>query len=152
MFAIERRRVGWIKAARSRGQLLTKEQIMEALWPGSFVEEANIPVLISSLRKVLGDSANEPYIQTVPTKGYRFTSAVSVSEPGEPPPSASPAKQFSSRNRAAIPVLALLIPILAAAAYLTYRDWPARHTLAVLPLRNLKHDPNSDFLGFSATH
>ena len=47
---------------------------MQALWPGSFVEEANITVLISSLRKVLGErDADDPYIQTVPKKGYRFT-------------------------------------------------------------------------------
>jgi DNA-binding winged helix-turn-helix (wHTH) protein/TolB-like protein/tetratricopeptide (TPR) repeat protein len=134
---------------RNPGQLLMKDQIMEALWPGSFVEEANIPVLISSLRKALGESEDEPYIQTVPKKGYRFTGAVSVAEPAELPVSASPAMYAFSRMRAARPALALLIPVLATAAYFTYRDWPAQHTLAVLPLRNLRHDPDSDFLGFS---
>jgi DNA-binding winged helix-turn-helix (wHTH) protein/TolB-like protein len=134
---------------RNSGQLVTKDQIMEALWPGSFVEEANIPVAISSLRKVLGDSEDKPYIQTVPKKGYRFTSAARIAGPAEPAPSASPAMYVFKRRRAAIPALALLIPVLATAAYFTYRDWPAQHTLAVLPLRNLKHDPDSDFLGFS---
>src|SRR5579862_706975 len=66
---------------RNAGQLIAKEQIMEVLWPGSFVEEANIPVLISSLRKVLGDRGDEPYIQTVPKKGYRFTCEVTVAGP-----------------------------------------------------------------------
>lgn len=133
---------------RNAGQLVAKELIMEALWPGSFVEEANIPVLISSLRKVLGDREDEPYIQTVPKKGYRFTSEVTVPGPAEPPHSAAPALDVS-RKRAALPLLVLLIPVLGTAVFFAYRDWPAQHTLAVLPLRNLKHDPDSDFLGFS---
>src|SRR5215469_15405155 len=66
------------------GRLVTKDQIMDALWPGSFVEDANITVLISSLRKVLGKSAiDEPYIQTVPKKGYRFTAFVKSADSGE---------------------------------------------------------------------
>lgn len=143
---------------RNSGQLVSKDQIMESLWPGSFVEEANIPVLISNLRKVLGDSAaSEPYIQTVPKKGYRFTSAVRIAQlpkiyepdpvPAALPAPAIPALSVFSRKR--IAAIALLLPVVAAAAYFTYRDWPAQHTLAVLPLRNLQPDPDSDFLGFS---
>lgn len=97
---------------RNSGQLVTMDQIMEALWPDSFVEEANIPVLISFLRKVLGDHEDAPYIQTVPKKGYRFTSAARLAGPVEPPPSASPAMSVFSRKRAVIPALALLIPVL----------------------------------------
>ena len=40
---------------QNQGRLLSKEQIMETLWPGSFVEEANLTVSISVLRKVLGE-------------------------------------------------------------------------------------------------
>jgi DNA-binding winged helix-turn-helix (wHTH) protein/dipeptidyl aminopeptidase/acylaminoacyl peptidase len=52
------------------GRLLEKEAMMERLWPGTFVEEANLANNISLLRKALGDSGN--LIQTVPRRGYRF--------------------------------------------------------------------------------
>ncbi|HEX4773036.1 MAG TPA: transcriptional regulator, partial [Bryobacteraceae bacterium] len=58
----------------NHGRLVLKDQIMRAVWPGSFVEEANLTVSISSLRKTLGKTdAGLQYIETVPTKGYRFT-------------------------------------------------------------------------------
>src|SRR6516162_6764530 len=63
---------------RNPERLITKDQIMEAVWPGSFVEEGNITVLISTLRKVLGETEVGPYITTVPKKGYRFTATVRV--------------------------------------------------------------------------
>lgn len=58
----------------SRGRLLEKEVMMERLWPGTFVEEANLANNISLLRKALGESANA--IQTVPRRGYRFVAEV----------------------------------------------------------------------------
>ena len=59
------------------GRLLSKEQIMQTLWPGSFVEEANLTVSISLLRRVLGEKdGNVRYIETVPKKGYRFIAPV----------------------------------------------------------------------------
>ncbi len=62
---------------QNQGRLVTKDQIMQAIWPESFVEEANITVLISSLRKALGErEADDPYIKTVPKKGYCFTAPV----------------------------------------------------------------------------
>jgi hypothetical protein len=50
---------------------------METLWPGSFVEEANLTVAISLLRKVLGEKQGSlRYIETVPKKVYRLIAAV----------------------------------------------------------------------------
>jgi DNA-binding winged helix-turn-helix (wHTH) protein/TolB-like protein len=60
-------------------RLTTKEELMRKVWPNSFVEEANLTVNISALRKQLGETpAGQQYIETVPKKGYRF--AVPVSE------------------------------------------------------------------------
>ena len=62
---------------QNQGRLVTKDQIMQAVWPGSFVEEANLTVSISVLRKALGEKGSElRYIETVPKKGYRFTALV----------------------------------------------------------------------------
>jgi len=59
------------------GLLLTKDELMRRLWPDSFVEEANLTVNISALRKALGDSQDgQQFIETVPKHGYRFSAVV----------------------------------------------------------------------------
>ena len=47
---------------------LEKDELMQRLWPDSFVEEANLTQNIYTLRKALGGD----YIQTIPRRGYRF--------------------------------------------------------------------------------
>jgi len=55
------------------GHVLHKDELMKKLWPDTFVEEANLAVNISSLRKTLGEKPNGgQYIETVPRRGYRF--------------------------------------------------------------------------------
>jgi DNA-binding winged helix-turn-helix (wHTH) protein/tetratricopeptide (TPR) repeat protein len=62
---------------QSNGRLLTKDELMEQVWPDSFVEEANLTVNISTLRKVLGETpGGQRYIETVPKRGYRFIAPV----------------------------------------------------------------------------
>jgi DNA-binding winged helix-turn-helix (wHTH) protein/TolB-like protein len=63
-----------------RGQVLEKDELMKRLWPDSFVEEANLAVNISALRKALGEQPHEHhYIVTVPGRGYRFVANVEQS-------------------------------------------------------------------------
>ena len=60
--------------------VLTKKELMEQVWPDSFVEENNLAQNISILRKALGEGkTGEHYIQTVPKRGYRFVGDVSTS-------------------------------------------------------------------------
>lgn len=62
---------------QSNGRLLTKEDLMQKVWPDTFVEDANLTINISALRKVLGDSTgNQQFIETVPKRGYRFLAPV----------------------------------------------------------------------------
>src|SRR5258708_14341910 len=64
---------------RSDGQLLMKDELMRQVWPDSFVEEANLTVNISALRKVLGGGPQgQLYIETIPKRGCRFIPHVSV--------------------------------------------------------------------------
>jgi len=59
-------------------RLTTKEELMRKVWPDSFVEEANLTVNISALRRHLGETpSGQQYIETVPRKGYRFAVPVS---------------------------------------------------------------------------
>jgi DNA-binding winged helix-turn-helix (wHTH) protein/uncharacterized membrane protein HdeD (DUF308 family) len=55
------------------GELITKSEIMDAVWPNMAVEESNLTVQISALRRALGSRNGARYIQTVPGRGYRFT-------------------------------------------------------------------------------
>jgi eukaryotic-like serine/threonine-protein kinase len=65
---------------RNPGRVLTKDEILQAVWPDTFVEEVNLAVNISTLRKVLGESPQEGrFIATLPGRGYRFVAEVSVS-------------------------------------------------------------------------
>ena len=60
----------------ARGNLVTKDELMAQIWPGLAVEENNLYVHISSLRKALDAGTNEPaYLITVPGRGYRFVGA-----------------------------------------------------------------------------
>lgn len=59
------------------GALITKEELMASVWEGSFVEESNLTVAISMLRRTLDeDPHNRRYIQTVARRGYRFIANV----------------------------------------------------------------------------
>lgn len=67
----------------NQGQLLTKPELMNRLWPDSFVEEGNLTQTISVLRKALGENPRQhQYIVTVPGQGYRFVAAVNAAEEG----------------------------------------------------------------------
>ena len=60
-----------------RGRLIEKGELMDALWPESMVEEANLTNNVWALRKTLGDGQNDHrYIETVPKRGYRFIADV----------------------------------------------------------------------------
>ena len=70
------------------GQLISKEELLQKVWPDTFVEESNLAYNVFALRKALGDAAeNSRYIETVPKKGYRFrASVIPASPPGNAPP------------------------------------------------------------------
>jgi len=62
---------------RERGAVVTKDTLMKEIWPGTFVEENNLTVSVSALRKALGERPREPeYIETVAKRGYRFVARV----------------------------------------------------------------------------
>jgi DNA-binding winged helix-turn-helix (wHTH) protein len=71
------------------GELVTKEQLLETVWPDVIVTDNALARAISDIRHALGDSpANPVYIQTVTRRGYRFLGQVHAStrRPGAPDP------------------------------------------------------------------
>lgn len=60
-----------------QGRIVTKEEILNAIWENQFVEESNLVVQISNLRKILGETKNSPrFLVTIPGKGYKFVADV----------------------------------------------------------------------------
>jgi DNA-binding winged helix-turn-helix (wHTH) protein/Flp pilus assembly protein TadD len=64
---------------RNKKEVVTKDELMRAVWPDTFVEEANLSRNIFLLRKALGESPQDhQYIVTVPGRGYRFAEDVQI--------------------------------------------------------------------------
>jgi DNA-binding winged helix-turn-helix (wHTH) protein/alpha-beta hydrolase superfamily lysophospholipase len=75
------------------GRLVTKQELLDAVWPETTVEENNLNHNVSVLRKALGDRATgQHYIETVPRVGYRFVVPVEAAVPQGKPSSSSAAK------------------------------------------------------------
>src|SRR5258708_37275999 len=84
-----------------RERLVTKEELLELVWPGLVVEENNLQVQISALRKILGPQS----IATIPGRGYRFAAVLGADEAL---PAAASAAAASSREAPSIAVLPFL--------------------------------------------
>lgn len=64
---------------RGGGRVIEKERMLRELWPDTFVEEGSLSVIVSALRKALGEERDGPkYIETIPRVGYRFVTEVLV--------------------------------------------------------------------------
>ena len=138
--------------AENPGRLLTKDELIERIWPGAFVEEGNLARNVSTLRKALQDELRpHRFIVTVPTQGYRFVADVSnfngdekarsVHEAAfDPAPAAH--GQYSRKWLWAIPIAALLITtaLMARDRYIASSN--TIRSLAVLPLRSMDADKN----------
>jgi len=62
---------------RNRGRLLTKDELFQLVWPDQIVEESNLTVNMSAIRRALGERASNPrYITTISGRGYRFNGEV----------------------------------------------------------------------------
>src|SRR5229473_1552628 len=78
------------------GKVVGKEQLIARAWPQTFVEESNLKIQVSALRRVLGDGQEgHRYIVTVPGRGYNFVAPVRREEtlraaPVPPVPSTTP--------------------------------------------------------------
>jgi TolB-like protein len=109
------------------GAPVSKDALMEAAWPGLAVEDSNLTVQISALRRALGEvPGGESWIATLPRKGYRFAGpAVTRSEDRGP---ATPTVDAATRPA---PMVALALP-----------DKPS---IAVLPFENMSGDPEQGY-------
>src|SRR5437762_6223264 len=153
--------------AQNPNRLVTKEELLQAVWGDTFVEEENLTQYISHLRKALGDNSEDTrLIVTIARKGYQFTADVTVAEAADTAIQAavhlkSPANEAvpkaPRRWRKAAAVAASTV-ILAVIGYIALRHFwaitPPRSQkimLAVLPFQNLTGYPNKEYLADGLT-
>lgn len=150
----------------NHGRLVEKEELMKAVWPDTFVEETNLTVHISGLRKVLQDgNGGETYIETVPRRGYRFVAEVleqsgpadvqSTVVPGSaaPPPLPRASRRLAVWIALAIAACALILAFTGMQILRKRTAVASRqiHSVAVLPLENLSGDPTQEYLADGIT-
>ena len=145
--------------ARSPGEPVSKENLLQAIWPDTFVSDDVLVRSISELRRVLKDDTKDPrFIQTIPKRGYRLL-APAVSLNGSPretpqaPPSAS-AQPSSPRWWVYALILGVISPMGVLAvwkgselrrSFSTQSSFAPINSLAVLPLQNLSGDPQQEY-------
>jgi DNA-binding winged helix-turn-helix (wHTH) protein len=134
----------------NRGRVGKKDEIINSVWPDTFVEESNLAQNVFLLRKALGEEKNEHrYIVTIPGVGYRFVAPVREFDGPNASPEPAPAGVSSI---AVLPFKDLLGddedkflgPGLADALIMrlsSIRELKVRPTAAVLRYSNLKEDP-----------
>ena len=132
------------------GRLMTKQELLDAVWPGTIVEESNLNHNVSVLRKALGERATgQQYIETIPRVGYRFIAAVegAAPRPGAAVASATRTRQeiryctSSDGVRLAYATLGSGPPLVKASNWLTHLDleWGSpiwRHWWSALALHH----------------
>jgi DNA-binding winged helix-turn-helix (wHTH) protein/TolB-like protein len=162
-------------------RLVSKEELLQAVWGDTFVEEGNLTQYISHLRKALGDNSEDTrLIVTIARKGYQFTADVTIAETADtakqptvqvPTAESSPAHTqpvLRSPVNAAVPkapkhwwktaVLGASAVLLITVGFASWRHFadvtPPRSRkimLAVLPFENLTGDPNKEYLADGLT-
>jgi DNA-binding winged helix-turn-helix (wHTH) protein/TolB-like protein len=125
--------------ASQQGHVVTRDQLVDAVWDGRFVADEAIVAKIAALRHKLGDDARQPsYVETIPRRGYRLMPPITLPEVAEP--------EAASKRRLAI----YLFPVIIVAAIVGARIfWPGDdppvsppddgsiESVAVLQFRNL---------------
>jgi DNA-binding winged helix-turn-helix (wHTH) protein len=138
------------------GQLVTREELQDRLWPGaSFGDfEHGINAVIKRLRDVLGDSAIRPkFIETVPRRGYRFVCPVSGHDEVIQVP--LPQNRRLSRARLAAGVILAAVLVIVG-VYFTWKTEHPSHApsfvkLLVLPIIDLSDGPQQEFFSDALT-
>ena len=159
------------------GEIVSKDEIMRAVWPDSFVEESNLTQTVFMLRKALGETLDQRYILTAQGRGYQFVANVTeisddhrTQAPSETmvlSPAPRPSDNQPGESQKLPPALKKNTRILAAVAFISlaialvgYFSWSVskrraetsnRVMLAVLPFQNLTGDAGQEYFSDGLT-
>lgn len=130
----------------NRGRLVSKHELLDAVWADAAVTESALTRSIGLLRKTLDDDSRQPrFIETVPTAGYRFIAHVDTVPDPEPitqfPASRipGPRSQTSSKRRSYLHLTAIVIACLTLFA----ATWRLATRRRAMPIRSLAGSPST---------
>jgi TolB-like protein/DNA-binding winged helix-turn-helix (wHTH) protein len=149
----------------NRGRLLDRKVLVDAVWKEAFVTDHVLNRAVGQIRKALDDDAKESrYIETVPTRGYRFIAEVKVGDGTDPKPERAPPveadlPEAGTRGKRASILFGVFLIVGAAVASVLWIKAPRRadsadppiHSLAVLPLENLSGDSSQEYVADGMT-
>lgn len=117
---------------RNRERVVSKDDLLDAVWGGRIVSESTLTSHINAVRKAVGDSGEEQrLIRTIARKGFRFVA--DVKEMASPDDRTAPKPEPSASGNASAPILPLALPL------------PDKPSIAVLSFQNLSGDPEQDY-------
>ncbi|MEA2238880.1 MAG: hypothetical protein QOC81_3604 [Thermoanaerobaculia bacterium] len=146
-----------ILLAQNQGRTVLKEELLEKVWPETFVEEGSLTQAISILRKALGEGDDgQQWIRTVPKRGYCFVAPVRAgSEPSQTPVAATAAPHEPHRVRPWLIAAVIAAGLVLAGFYFLRPRKPAPSPqltrLLVLPVDNLSGNHEHDYVSDGLT-
>jgi TolB-like protein/DNA-binding winged helix-turn-helix (wHTH) protein/tetratricopeptide (TPR) repeat protein len=141
--------------AKQPGRMVTREEIIAALWPPKVIIDfdSGVNTLVRKVRNALRDSSESPrFIETVPGRGYRFIAAVqAVTEPASISASISAVPSSAPTRHGRPPMWIAAVVLLAvagagSAAWFAFEGGPKLTRIAVLPFENLTGDEQFAYL------
>jgi len=140
---------------RNPNRVVSKQELMKAVWPDTHVEEGNLTFNVSVLRKTLAEYApDNQLIVTLARQGYQFTADVTAADGRTPAPLVTGAEETRRRRWpivGALSVIALLVSYLGWQRSRTAAPGGSETRLAVLPCRNLTGDATQEYLADGIT-
>ncbi len=128
--------------ARNRDRVVTKDDLIAAVWGGRIVSEATLTSRINAARKAVGDSGEQQtVIKTYPRRGFRFVASLNTQTASDKPV----ARELANQPISITPTASA--PIGSTSAV----NWGGRPSIAVLPFKNLSDDPEQEYFSDGIT-